>query len=196
MEDTQSTSWTWTTTLTLIPNAEEIVAWKLDSVRPYRKALQLSCMASFLGSYTWINPAVSCYNEQFGTGKTIERLPRQSDLCGRIAHLDREETQNVRRQHRSVFAAWIALDRVPFPSTRTSGIFQLNGWASENLQLTLRIRPSQQRTGISLHAIPNSTGRQQYLRSLLHSFRSRAISTPFFPRRLERLQHRIVGGKR
>jgi hypothetical protein len=56
---------------------------------------------------------VSCCNEQFGTGKTIERLPRQSDLCGRIAHLDREETQNVLRQHRSVFAAWIALFHFP-----------------------------------------------------------------------------------
>lgn len=75
----------------------------------------------------WIDPAVSYYNEQFGTGKMIERLPRQSDLCGRTAHLDREETQNVRRQHRSVFAVWIALDRVPFPSTRTSGMFRLNG---------------------------------------------------------------------
>ena len=124
------------------------------------------------------------------------KTARQSELCGRIAHLDREETQNVRLQHQSVFAAWIALDRLPFPSTQTSGIFRLKGWASENLQLTLRIRPSQQRTGISLHARPNSTGRQRYLQSILHSFHSRAISTPFFPRRLERRQQRNVGGKR
>ena len=182
VEDTQSTSWMWTTMSTSIPNAEKIVDWKLDSVRPYRKAWEFSCTASFLGSYTWINPVVSCCNEQFGTGKTIERLLRQSDLC--------------RRQHRSVLAAWIALDRVPFPSTRTSGIFRLNEWASENLQLSLRIRPSQQRTGVSLHVGPNSTGRQRYLRSLLHSFRSRAISTPLFPRRLGRLQQRKVAGKR
>jgi hypothetical protein len=44
---------------------------------PYRKALQFSCTASFLGSYTWINPALSCYNEQFGTGKTIETSPSE-----------------------------------------------------------------------------------------------------------------------
>jgi hypothetical protein len=36
----------------------------------------------------------------------------------------------------------------------------------------------------------------RYLQSLFHSFRSREITTPFFPRRLERLQQRKVGGKR
>ena len=85
-----------------------VVAWKVDSVRPYRKALQY-------GKFPRI-----VHVDQSRSGKTIERLSRQSDLCERIAHLDREETQNVRRQHRSVFAAWIALDRVPFPSTRIS----------------------------------------------------------------------------